>query len=73
MNHVLKEVFKVGGKQLVDAVLKEFSDTKIEIIGRDQENIILGSEEKNVRFCRTRLKPVQTHIHLKSSHISRKR
>ncbi len=73
MNKYALEVERVGGKDLVEAVKKEFQDVFYHIVARDQDMIVLGSNEKNVMFCRKSNKVKERFFLGKNREVARKK
>jgi hypothetical protein len=71
MNKYAIEVTRIGGDALMKSVLKEFSSDFV-IVSRNQDEIILGDNTKNVRFSRKNNRVLERHIFEGSRSITRK-
>ena len=65
------EIFRMGGKTLIDYVRKEFP-AKFEIIARTDEWFVLGNEEKSVKFSRLKMRVNERFFHGAARRIGRK-
>lgn len=60
-----------NGKTLFALATKEFENS-FDIIARTQEYIVLGDKDKNVKFCREKLKKLEQYVFDKVKTLSRK-
>lgn len=65
------EVLRMGGQKLLDFVRKEFIG-KFIIVARTDEWFVLGTDEKNVKFSRLKMRVMERFFHSQSRAISRK-
>lgn len=71
MNKYELEVFHIGGENLLKIVQKEFPNGFF-ITASDTKRIILGNNEKNVSFCRSKYRILERHIFGTKSRLERK-
>jgi hypothetical protein len=71
MNKYEAEIFRIGGKDLLDYVKKEFVNT-FEIIARTDDMFVLGNKEKNVKFARSGKRVLERHVFNSTVKLSRK-
>ena len=65
------EVLRMGGQKLLDFVRKEFTG-KFIIVARTDEMFVLGTDEKNVKFSREKMRVMERFFHNQSRGIARK-
>ena len=71
MDKYREEVRIIGGEALLKVVDKEF-DTSFHIVARDQDMIVLGNKEKNVKFSRDFYRVMERFFLDKTRSLSRK-
>ena len=47
-----REVVYIGGKALLDAILKEFNNGWFHIVAQDPDMLVVGDNIRNVKFSR---------------------